>query len=58
MDRADRTIKPTMEKVMSQLIARVVSSSSRPRAGARLTVSLRNSRAAVFSLLADRALAA
>ncbi|WP_269845258.1 hypothetical protein [Trinickia dabaoshanensis] len=43
---------------MSQLIARVVSSPSRPRASGRLAAVLRRSRNAVFSLLADRALAA
>ncbi|HVW52437.1 MAG TPA: hypothetical protein VHC91_18945 [Trinickia sp.] len=43
---------------MSQLMARVVSSSGRARTGARLAVSLRRSRAAVVSLLADRALGA
>ncbi|WP_277991589.1 hypothetical protein [Trinickia acidisoli] len=43
---------------MSQLIARVVASPARFRTGARLAVSLRGSRAAAFSLLAARALAA
>ncbi|WP_275895770.1 hypothetical protein [Trinickia diaoshuihuensis] len=43
---------------MSQFIARIVSSPMRPRTGARLALSLRRSRDAVFSLLADRALAA
>jgi hypothetical protein len=46
------------EDVMSQLIARVVSSPARSLAGARLAVSLRRSRAAAVSLLADRALGA
>jgi|GEM_PF-4388158 len=43
---------------MSQLIARVVSSSARARKGARGAVSLSRSREVVVSLLADRALAA
>lgn len=46
------------EEVMSQLIARVVSSPGHSRTGARLAVALRRSRAVAFSLLADRALAA
>jgi len=58
MDRADRTIKPPWRKVMSQFVARIVSSSSWFRDDTRLTRSGYNSRAAVVSLLADRALAA
>ncbi|HEX7685435.1 MAG TPA: hypothetical protein VF446_18195 [Trinickia sp.] len=46
------------EEVMTQLIARVVSTSARARAGARLSVALRRSGATAFSLLADRALGA
>jgi len=47
-----------MEKVMSHLIAKVVSSPGHAQTRSRLILALRGSGAAAFSLLADRALAA
>jgi hypothetical protein len=57
MNRATQALM-RREELMSQLIARVVSSPARSLTGARLTVSLRRARAAAVSLLADRALGA